>query len=342
METIDFTRLAKHVDDPVRRKQLLDIEASLKEHPFPPQIVIENTSYCNMTCVHCCHKELIRPKKHMTRPLWNKIVEEIGRESPECEIWPTFYGEALIMGDELWDRLHYADKVGCKNLVLNSNGTLLGRFDNITKLLASPLRRFILSLDGFTKETFEKMRVKGKHEIIYPAVAELLRRKRASGQTYPAIITQFSVMKENAHEAKDFATYWRGLGAEVKLRPMLEWTASGAVRTDTISHDPSFRIACPWGNSTMAIHQDGKVVACAIDYEGHFEALNLNKGTVREAWRILGEKLRKPHRERRWSDIPDLCKGCGDWQTAGSEYDEEKVSNTRPFWYYEQSKVTPP
>ena len=95
---------------------------------------------------------------------------------------------------ELWDRLDYAAAVGCRNLVLNSNGTLLDRWDNIDKILASPLRRFILSLDGLSKETFELIREKAKWEEVYPAVEELCRRRIASGQQYPAITAQFSVM----------------------------------------------------------------------------------------------------------------------------------------------------
>ena len=65
------------------------------------------------------------------------------------------------------------------------------------------------------------------------------------------------------------------------------------------------------------------MVACAVDYEGKFKVGNLGEITVKEAWRRLGERLRKPHREHRWKDIPDLCKGCGDWQVAGAEYEEE-------------------
>ena len=110
-----------------RKRKLTSIESKLTEHPFPPQLVIENTSNCNQQCLHCSHKELIRPKKHMKRELWNKIVEEIGRVAPDTEIWPTFYGEALILGEEIWDRIDYAASVGCKNIVLNSNGTLLHR-----------------------------------------------------------------------------------------------------------------------------------------------------------------------------------------------------------------------
>jgi len=331
-----FTNLTRHVDDPLRRRRLSEIESRLIEHAFPPQLVVENTSYCNMRCVHCCHKEMIRPQAHMEDGLWKKIVEEVGRESPECELWPTFYGEALILGERLWERLAYAAGVGCRNLVLNSNGSLLGRSDNIGRVLRSPLKRFILSLDGFTKSTFETIRAKGKYDVVIPAVEELLRRRRESGQVYPVVIAQFSVMKENAREAQDFAAFWRDRGAEVKLRPMLEWAASGSVRAGTIAHDSDFRIECPWGNNTMAVHQDGSVVACPVDYEGRFKAANLHDVSIREAWRILGDKLRTPQRRHQWDQVPGICRGCGDWQAAGASYDEETVSGSRPFWYYDE------
>ena len=151
-----FGLLQKHLENDERRRELLAIEARLTEREYPPQLVLENTSICNLTCIHCSHRELQRVKRHMERPLWNKIVEELGAHAPDTEIWPTFYGEALIMGykNELWDRLDYAAKVGCRNLVLNSNGTLLDRWDNIDKILNSPLRRFILSLDGLSQGDF--------------------------------------------------------------------------------------------------------------------------------------------------------------------------------------------
>src|SRR2546423_2380066 len=210
----NFALLQKHLEKGARRQHLLNIERRLRNHPYPPHLVIENTSICNLTCIHGSHGKMQRTRRHMKRQLWNKIVEEFGANSPDTEIWPTFYGEALIMGykSELWDRLDYAAKVGCRNLVLNSNGTLLHRWDNIEKILASPLRRFILSLDGLSKETFELIREKAKWEEVYPAVEELCRRRIASGQQYPAITAQFSVMKQNAHEVDDYRAYWEARG----------------------------------------------------------------------------------------------------------------------------------
>ncbi len=316
-----------------RKRKLTSIESKLTEHPFPPQLVIENTSNCNQQCLHCSHKELIRPKKHMKRELWNKIVEEIGRVAPDTEIWPTFYGEALILGEEIWDRIDYAASVGCKNIVLNSNGTLLHRKNHIDRILASPLKRFILSLDGFSSETYEKIRVHGKWNVVYPNVEALLKRKEALGQAYPAIICQFSVMEENEHELDQFYRYWKARGAEVKARPKLEWTATGSITSDQIDHDTDFRIACPWGNNTMAIHQDGSVVACAVDYEGRVNVGNANDHSVTELWQRLGESVRKPHREHDWASLPDICKGCRDWQTAGADYEQTEQKDTRPFWF---------
>ena len=330
-----FEKREAHLKNQSRRDDLAEIEKNLKEHPFPPQLVIETTSVCNYKCIHCSHREMIRPQKNMSREIYNKIVEEIGEKSPYCEVWPTFYGEAFILGDELWHRLDYADKVGCKNLVLNSNGSLLHRFDNINKVLTSPLKRFILSLDGFKKETFEKIRAKGIYDEVYPAVTKLCQERKKRGITYPTITAQFSVMKENKDEVEDYRKYWNEQGAEVKVRPMLEWTTTGSVRSDTIVHDSAFRIACPWANNTMAIHQDGSAVACAIDYEGLFSVGNVKDTSVEELWKRLGEQLRKKHKDHDWENLPEICKGCGDWQVAGAEYEKQKEDGTRPFWYTE-------
>ncbi len=327
-------RLKKHVEDDERRRELLAIESRLVEADFPPQLVVENTSYCNLRCIHCSHREMIRPQRHMDRPLWEKIAREVGEASPECELWPTFYGESMILGRELWDRLDFAASVGCRNLVLNSNGTLLSRDDNIERVLRSPLRRFILSLDGLSAEVFELIRAKAKWEKVYPAAVELCRRRLERGREYPVVIMQLSVMEQNAHEVDAFTEFWRAHGTEVKVRPMLEWTATGSVRTGTIVHGSGFRIACPWANNTMAVHQNGTVVACAVDYEGHFTAGDLNTQSIREVWSLLGAHLRTTHREHRWADLPDVCKSCGDWQAAGATYEAEKVPGTRPWWFY--------
>lgn len=332
----NFTELKAHLQDDTRIAELKTIEARLENHPFPPQLIVENTSQCNMQCIHCSHHEMKRDRNTMSRELWNKIVEEIAKEAPNCEIWPTFYGEALLLKDELWDRLDYAAQVGCKNIVLNSNGMLLEKNDNIEKVLKSPLKRFILSLDGLKPETFEKIRKNGNWSKIYPAVEELCAKRLERNQKYPLIIAQFSVMKENAAEVQDYTKYWKERRAEVKIRPMLEWGSVGSVRTDTIIHEDKFRIACPWGINTAAIHQNGDMVACAVDYEGIYKSGNVLNNSIKEIWEKMGRDFRKFHIEHQWDKLPSLCQNCCDWQVAGAQYEEEAIEDTRPFWFKEK------
>ena len=173
--------------------------------------------------------------------------------------------------------------------MLNSNGTLLDRWDNIEKILVSPLRRFILSLDGLSRETFELIREKAKWDDVYPQVGGIVPSPAAAGTKISDHRGAVFRHEENAHEVEGYRRFWEARGAEVKVRPMLEWTATGTVRTDTIVHESDFRIACPWGNNTMAIHQEGSVVACAVDYEGRLKVGNVKDTSVKEAWRRLGE-----------------------------------------------------
>lgn len=313
------------------------IESQLCDWPFPPQVVIELTALCNFSCVHCNHKDLVRTKGSMSESLFKKIVDEIVDIEPETEIWPTFYGEAFILGERLFERLRYASSIGAQNLVLNSNGSLLHRKDWTEKILTCGLKRFILSLDGFSSETFEKIRVGGKRDQIFASVENLLRLKKELQLNYPVIQCQFSIMDQNRHEFEEFKRHWESRGAEVKSRNMLSWTNSGPVVANNLDYNSSFRVACPWGNNTMAIHYNGDVVACAVDYEGRFVAGNAEQSSLKDIWNGSHfEKLRLKHKHHQWDEIPDVCKSCPDWQVAGATYhesDDAAVKYSRPFWH---------
>ncbi|MCL5036299.1 MAG: radical SAM protein [Chloroflexi bacterium] len=323
--------------DQAEKDRLLKIETKLVNWDYPPQVIIETTSYCNMKCIHCNHRIMKRPRQHMSDELYKKIIDEIADVKPDTEVWPTFYGEALILGEKLFERLRYARDRGLTNQVLNSNGRLLDRKDWIDQILTSGLKRFLLSLDGFTTETFEKIRVGGKRDRIYAAVEKLLKRKKELGLDYPVIQCQFSVMKENEHEVGRFREYWEERNAEVKVRNMLSWTNSGDVVASNLDYNTDFRTACAWANSTAAIHANGNLVTCAADYEGGFIAGNVEDQTIGEIWNGPHyEKVRKVHREHRWHEIPGICKKCPDWQAVGAVYHENKrvgvKEGARPFW----------
>jgi len=309
---------------PQKLQALREIESKLREHDFPPQLVIENTARCNFRCSHCHHHELQRKQGTMSAELWTKIVAEVAEKAPDIELWPTFYGEALAIGKKIYGRIRQAADLGLTNLTLNSNGSYC-RDGNNDLILTCGLKKFILSLDGFTKETFERIRYTldphGKFEPVYAGVRDLLRRKKeldAQGAATPLIICQYSKMDENEHEAEAFKDYWLSLGADVKIREKLTWT--GFVPAGNLTKNYQQRIACPWANNTCAVHWNGDVVACAVDNEGRFVAGNVNDQTIEEVWKGRLAAFRRTHREHIWDDLPELCQGCLDWQAVGASY----------------------
>ena len=309
---------------PEKLQTLREIEAALREHDFPPQLIIENTAHCNFRCRHCHHHELQREQGTMSDELWTKLISEVAARHPDTEVWPTFYGEALGMGPRIYERIRQARALGLTNLVLNSNGSFC-RDGNNQDILTCGLRRFLLSLDGFTKDTFESIRCTfdphGKFEPVYAGVGELLRRQKelaAEGVETPTIICQFSRMEENAHEVDAFRDYWTQRGAHVKIREKLTWT--GYVPAPNLTPDYTQRIACPWANNTCAILWNGDVAACAVDNEGAFVAGNVNEQSISEIWRGPLRKMRKAHRRHFWDDVPKVCQGCLDWQAVGASH----------------------
>ena len=71
----NFALLGKHLEDDGRRSQLLQIESRLKDHPYPPQVVLENTSICNLTCIHCHVNAGPKRTEIMTRETIDRIVD---------------------------------------------------------------------------------------------------------------------------------------------------------------------------------------------------------------------------------------------------------------------------
>ncbi|MBU0718437.1 MAG: hypothetical protein KJ749_09330, partial [Planctomycetes bacterium] len=67
---------------PEKHQALLRIESNLREHDFPPQIVVETTAFCNFRCRHCHHAELRRKKGRMSAELWTKIAKEVAAQAP--------------------------------------------------------------------------------------------------------------------------------------------------------------------------------------------------------------------------------------------------------------------
>lgn len=291
------------------------MQAEQSQDSFPPQLVVEVTAGCNQDCIFCGRTYMDRPKKTMERWMWNKIVEEVAKESPLTELWPAFMGESMLLGRELFDRIAYAREAGCKKITLNTNGTRL-HDENIAFLLEGTIDRLIISCDAHTPETHAKVRP-GRHtyglEGIYKGVIKLAREIQKRQLEKPLIEMQFSIFDENEHEVEAFKRFWLDFGLVVKVRPKVYWsgTVPGGNHRVLLTTD---RQPCNWAMETACIHWNGNMVMCAIDSEGKYVAGNVEASSIKEMWNGPLAWIRELHRRRRFRELPEVCRACPDWK----------------------------
>ncbi len=306
-------------------QELAAIEATLEDADFPPQLIIEVTSACNLRCSMCAHSIITREPTIMADDLFNRIVEEIAAEAPDTRVWLSFYGEALLARDRLWGFIKRAKGVGLTNVTLNTNGTMLDD-EKIHHLVHDGLDRIVFSIDGFSKEAYEKYRVGARHEDVYTHVPQLIAAARRNGNR-PETIVQIVDLPDNHTELEDFRKFWNDLGAIVKVKELIGWTGAAVER------DPQeeLRITCPWVMTTFPITAIGEAVLCGTDYDANLPIGNVRQHSIRELW-DRHRAYRRIHLEKRWQDLPDLCKGCTDWQVGGSQtfYPDGRQQRLRP------------
>ena len=289
---------------------------TVEDLPFPADVIVETTSYCNLSCIICPYPTLKRAKGSMDFKMFKKIVDEVAVENPSTGLWVAIMGEPLLESDRLIEMLRYAMEKGLKNVNLNTNARFLSS-DVANRLLSTGLSRIIVSLDALTKETYDRIRVGGDFDETVKNIEGLLDIKEKRKLSKPDVIVQFIVMDENEKEADAFREHWIGKGAVVKLRLKLGW--GDAVATEDLDAAGVERnFPCPWLLRTMSIHWDGSVAQCDADYEGGYSPGDIKNQSLKEVWN--GE-LRK-RRERHWAlDFSHpLCKNCKDWSVGRSTF----------------------
>ena len=292
---------------------LAEVARTLHLLPFPTRFAVEVTAECNLACSMCHHPDMRRPKGKMPFELWKKCADQISAISPETQCWFSFCGEPLLEPDLLLKMLTYGKSVGLQSLNLNTSGMSLT--PELTKrLLDSGIDLIVFGIDGLSKETFEKIRVKGNRDTVYANV-EFFLAAREARQSDPEIQIQFIEMDENEHELEDFKKYWLNRGATLKVRKKLSWGGKFDTPLDIPKEE---RIPCPWAITMMHVFWDGRVPRCPGDIEGDEGVGNAWDEPLVVLWERLGH-YRQKHLGYRFDELPERCKTCKDWMTGSAD-----------------------
>jgi radical SAM protein with 4Fe4S-binding SPASM domain len=191
--------------------------------------------------------------------------------------------------------IKYAKDRSVEPIVLITNGTALTE-DNSNALLDLGVDHVIISIDGVSKDTFEKIRKGANFERVNENVLRLIRLREARGQNKPAINLRIIRMKETEREIEPFFMKWRSaLGAEdqVSVNEYNTWASAVEDRSIGQKQTPE-NSPCKQLWKMCFIYWNGDVAPCCVDYNGDLVLGNVKDSSIVEIWR--GKDLKRMRR----------------------------------------------
>jgi radical SAM protein with 4Fe4S-binding SPASM domain len=173
--------------------------------PLPFHAIIEITTHCNLRCPTCAQVDYSKENIHLTIEKFVRVLDSI----------PSARKVALLgLGEPFLNR-NLRDFIReCKKrkqyVSLVSNATLLTE-ENRSMILNEGLDLIHLSIDGATKETFERLRAGANYEKTIEKIAALTRESKERNSKLRMIMC-FTATMENLHELKDYTGLAKRLG----------------------------------------------------------------------------------------------------------------------------------
>ena len=177
----------------------------------PLRVMLDTTNRCNIRCVMC----------HFAYPAaWEQQLERWTDEFlaiVEREVFPFTCQAQLSLGTEplVWkefpDLLDACKRAGVPFVEMYTNGLLITP-ELAEKIVATPMSRVQLSLEGATKEGYESVRVGGSFERFQRGVRMLDEAKRRAGSEVPVLQFNVTMLRRNAHEMEGILRLAKELG----------------------------------------------------------------------------------------------------------------------------------
>ena len=247
----------------------------------------------------------------MPNDMFEKIVKRLAPLRDHIKIFTL-----LGLGETLLDK-HVADKIriarehGFNNDVGVFTNAMALTKDMTDGLLRAGLQVLICSIDGYSKETYESIRVGSNLETVISNIDYFIEQRNIIDRPIKIII-RFTKQKANEHECDDFYNYWTGKLKEndaVFFYDVHNTGGSIDVSDKSVDADCTFQ-SCPEVYKRMIIFSDGSMGLCCGDQFGHYnvgsildkDPLELYNGPVFTEYR---EEMKKGNISKL-----DLCKNC--------------------------------
>jgi len=274
---------------------------------LPVRLWIELTSHCNLQCLMCPNKKLKKEDKgFMDFGLYRKIIDEAAAFAFDVNL--AHRGESLLYPDII-KAIRYA-KGHSLFTRLHTNGSLLTS-ELASSIIDSDLDRLSFSFDGYNKENYEKIRIKGNFDQIVANIIQLLEMKKSLQRKKPRVAIEVidftpEETKKNVRAKNEFLSRFKGLPLdELVVKELHNWAG------ETSAEKPSsVRTICTFPWNALIIFWDGSVLPCSQDFFGYYVLGNVKNSSLKEIWN--NEKMISMRKKLAAKDVADIatCVRC--------------------------------
>jgi len=311
-------------------------------------IELEVTTACPLSCRHCEHTFF--PQEYRNQNLKLDQFKSIIDSIPKLK-WINMTGEGSpFMNPDFVAMLRYAKS---KDIYIDFSHDFFTYNDNIGKaLIELGIERIYFSIDGCTKETYEKVRIGSNFDRVMFNIKRFIALKKEMKSSLPEICYRFAFFKDNYKEVNMLPKLVHDLGDDsdepsINIVGLLEFAQTKGLEIELpqlivdatnqeakkynqslywshITHDEAKKAPCHfcvfWTEPYIMITGD-VVPDCAVLMSNRRPFLeahsfgNVNKQSLVKLWNTPKYKKFREVLRNPKAPVPAICVGCRVYET---------------------------
>lgn len=250
----------------MRTNPFFDLYAREPRENFPWIVDVEATNVCNLNCQMCSRQIMKRPQGFMSFDTFKKIADEC--EINGAGIRFIRWGEPFL-NPFLIDYLEYA-KLGKIPVHITNNGQIIS-LNQVQAIIDAGLDSIIFSMQGATKEGYEKMRRGASYDRLKCTIHALHNWRNDK----PFIQITSTMTDETEEQIAEFKNYWENWADKVTV---------GKTHFNRLTKEEPAYKPCREVLTKLSVDWDGTISACCGDYDHLLSLGNINETTLFEAF----------------------------------------------------------
>jgi radical SAM protein with 4Fe4S-binding SPASM domain len=301
-----------------------NFSATGKVLSFPRRIQIQTSTTCNGRCVFCPYPKLsgTMAQGMMPESLFYKIVDELKTARYFSEVVFELHNEPL-MDKRTFQFISYVKNHATNKVcTLVTNGQLIDNY-TLSEIRSSQVDKFIISLNAFSPETYEK--ISGlDYRRIEKNIASILN----AADLRKKLVLSFVVTEQTQDEIRQALPYWKKKGISTRVEKIsnragalenfeslriennrMNYPLAASLRINTIARLRHLT-GCYTPLLDMNVLFNGDVILCCNDWQRKMVIGNANLSSLKEIWNSPSiNRIRELMIKKKYSDIP-LCRNC--------------------------------